>query len=118
MAVYGVENSYSTALDLTNTLTYLGIKCISYSDVYLQKVSASNLTSRDTAVCISLSGASRDTVEAAKTAKQSGAKIIAVTNSESSPLCDYSDIVVKDYAHFLLTQKILMTNGVYQRPIQ
>ncbi|MCD7906011.1 MAG: MurR/RpiR family transcriptional regulator [Clostridiales bacterium] len=94
IAVCGVENSYSIALDLTNKLTYLGIKCISYSDVYLQKVSASNLTSKDAAVCISLSGTSRDTVETAKTVKQSGAKIIAITNNEKSPLCDYSDIVL------------------------
>ncbi|HIW56828.1 MAG TPA: MurR/RpiR family transcriptional regulator [Firmicutes bacterium] len=94
VGVYGVENSYAAVIDLVNKLTYLGIKCMSFQDSYLQRVSAYNLDEKDAAVCISLSGTSEDTVEAIKNAKRSGANTIAITNNENSAVCKYADTIL------------------------
>lgn len=94
VVVYAVENSYAVALDITSKLTYLGIKCFIHSDTFLQRVSTANLTSEDVAILVSHSGKSIDTVEAAKVAQKNGAKTIAITNGDSSPLCHYADIIL------------------------
>ncbi len=72
IAVFYVENSSCTASDLVTKLTYLGFSCCSYSDYYLQNVSAGNLTKEDVAIGISYSGCSISTVDAMRIAKKSG----------------------------------------------
>lgn len=94
IAVYYVENSSCTAQDLVTKLMYLGIHCHAYDDVYMQSVSAANLTEGDVAVGISYSGWSKNTVDAMETAKRAGARTIAVTNFEHTLLERYSDIVL------------------------
>lgn len=95
VAVYYVENSSCTAQDLVTKLMYLGIHCNSYADAYMQSVSAANLTEGDVAIGISYSGYSRLTVDAMEIARRSGAKTIAITNFEHTPIARYSDLVLR-----------------------
>ena len=94
IVVFYVENSACTASDLVTKLMYLGFNCCSYSDYYLQNVSAGNLTEEDLAIGISYSGCSMSTVDAMKIAKKAGARTIAITNFENSLLEQYADIVL------------------------
>lgn len=102
IAVFYVENSSCTASDLVTKLTYLGFSCCSYSDYYLQNVSAGNLTKEDVAIGISYSGCSISTVDAMRIAKKAGARTIAITNFENTLLEKYADIVlITSGQHFI-----------------
>lgn len=102
IVVFYVENSSCTASDLVTKLTYLGFSCCSYSDYYLQNVSAGNLTKEDVAIGISYSGCSISTVDAMRIAKKAGARTIAITNFENTLLEKYADIVlITSGQHFI-----------------
>lgn len=92
--IYSVENSNAVAFDLLTKLLYLGLSCRHFDDYYHQKISAGNLTDQDVAVGISYSGYSRDTVEAMKEAKKSGAMTIVITNFRDSLITKYADLVI------------------------
>ena len=86
--IYSVENSVSSANDLATKLLYLGINVKMYTDSYLQKISAYNLSSDDVAIGISYSGNSKDTVEMIKTAKKRGATTVVITNYKDSKIVE------------------------------
>lgn len=91
--VYGDGNSRSIAIDMVNKLLRIGLNCRSYSDNYLQRICANQLKSKDLAIGISHSGSTRDTVDALRIAKESGAKTIALTNFRASVITEYADVV-------------------------
>lgn len=92
--IYGVENSEVVAVDLLTKLLYLGLPCRHFTDCYLQQITAGRLTNQDVAVGISYSGESKDTVDAMRAAKRSGACTIAITNFKESTIGKYADILV------------------------
>lgn len=92
--IYGVENSEVVAVDLLTKLLYLGLPCRHFTDCYLQQITADRLTDQDVAVGISYSGESKDTVDAMRAAKRSGACTIAITNFKESTISKYADILV------------------------
>lgn len=92
IVIYGVENSLCTVNDLLTKLTYLGLNCRTYTDYYLQNVSAGNLTKKDLAIGVSYSGYSRNTVEVMRAAKKAGARTLVLTNFENALIAKYADI--------------------------
>ena len=94
IVLYGVENSICTVNDLLTKLTYLGLNCRTYTDYYLQNVSARNLTKKDLAIGISYSGYSRNTVEMMQVAKKAGARTLVLTNFENALIAKYADILL------------------------
>lgn len=92
--IYGVENSNSVINDLKNKLLYLGLDVRHSEDIYMQNLSANNLTSEDLAIGISYSGTSKDTVDIIKRAKFSGAKALIITNFEESLISNYADVTI------------------------
>ena len=92
--IYSVENSEVVAVDLLTKLLYLGLPCRHFTDCYLQQITAGQLTDRDVAVGISYSGESKDTVDAMKAAKRSGACTVAITNFKESTISKYADILI------------------------
>ena len=94
IVIYGVENSLCTVNDLLTKLTYLGLNCRTYTDSYLQNVSAGNLTKKDLAIGVSYSGYSRNTVEMMQTAKRAGARTLVLTNFENALIAKYADILL------------------------
>lgn len=94
IVIYGVENSLCTVNDLLTKLTYLGLNCRTYTDYYLQNVSAGNLTKKDLAIGVSYSGYSRNTVEVMRAAKKAGARTLVLTNFENALIAKYADILL------------------------
>lgn len=94
IVIYGVENSLCTVNDLLTKLTYLGLNCRTYTDYYLQNVSAGILTKKDLAIGVSYSGYSRNTVEVMRAAKKAGARTLVLTNFENALIAKYADILL------------------------
>ena len=111
--IYSVENSGVTAQDLLAKLLYLGLPCRYFSDAYYQRISAGSLTGEDVAVGISYSGASKDTVDAVRTAKRSGATTIVITNFHDSPISRYADILI-----CTSQEQFIYGNAIYSRMTQ
>lgn len=90
--VMGLGNSLAIAQDLEHKLLRLGLNATMYSDSHRHHIAAAFLTQEDVMVAISYSGSSKDTVNAAKVAKESGATVISFTNIGRSPLYNIADI--------------------------
>ncbi|WP_164215273.1 MurR/RpiR family transcriptional regulator [Virgibacillus sp. YIM 98842] len=94
VVVYGVSSSGIAGLDMQNRLMRIGMNIETITDSHNQVI-RSNSTNRETVIiAISLTGSTKDIVDAVKTAKSNGAAVIAITNYMESPLTSYADIVL------------------------
>ncbi len=92
--IYGVGNSGSIASDFMNKLTRIGLTCRAYPDNHLQQLSACHLTKNDLAIAITHSGETKDTIDALKLAKESGAKTLVLTHFKASKITKYADVAL------------------------
>ncbi len=92
IAIFGLGNSHSIAINMQHKLMRLGINATAYTDSHMQTIIASYLGEKDTIFAISHSGSSKDIVDAAALAKKNNTKIISLTNIGKSPLGDISDV--------------------------
>jgi DNA-binding MurR/RpiR family transcriptional regulator len=92
--VYGVGASAFVALDLQQKLHRIGRVSFAWNDTHIMLTSAAVLGSGDVAVGISHTGATTDTVEALRTARQHGATTVALTNFPRSPITEVADLVL------------------------
>jgi DNA-binding MurR/RpiR family transcriptional regulator len=92
--VYGVGASAFVALDLQQKLHRIGRVCFAWSDTHIMLTSAAVLSLGDVAVGISHTGATTDTVEALREARDKGATTVAVTNFPRSPIAEVADYVL------------------------
>lgn len=92
--VYGVSASAFVAADLQQKLHRIGRISFAWSDTHIMLTSAAVLGPGDVAVGISHTGATTDTVEALRTAREHGATTVAVTNYPTSPITDVADLVL------------------------
>ncbi len=88
----GIGGSNIIAQDAQHKFMRIGFMALSFSDTTMQTIFATNLQENDVVIPISHSGASRDTIEIVKQSKNSGAKIISITDYCRCPLIKYSDI--------------------------
>lgn len=91
---FGVGHSYIAALELHNRLMMMGIPTFCEHDAHMQNMLLSSRGPEDLMVVFSISGSSKDTVEAAELARASGMKVLIVTCYEKSPLSAYADLVI------------------------
>lgn len=91
---FGVGASLLTALKAMNKFLRIEPKVHCIQDSHMQAMVASTLTAEDVAVVFSYSGATKDTIHVAETAKKAGATIICLTRFVKSPLTSYSDITL------------------------
>ena len=94
IALFGLGNSASIAMDASHKFLRAGLQAVAYSDNHMQVIAASHLQPGDVAFAITHSGSSRDIVEALQIARQRGAVTIAITNSGKSPVLKQADIVL------------------------
>jgi DNA-binding MurR/RpiR family transcriptional regulator len=92
--VYGVGASAFVAADLQQKLHRIGRVCFSWSDTHIMLTSAAVLGVGDVAVGISHTGATTDTVEALRVAREHGAVTVALTNFPRSPITEVADYVL------------------------
>ncbi|MBK1785095.1 MurR/RpiR family transcriptional regulator [Prauserella cavernicola] len=92
--VYGVGASAFVAADLQQKLHRIGRISFAWSDTHIMLTSAAVLNSGDVAVGISHTGATTDTVEALRVAREHGATTVALTNFPRSPVTEVADHVL------------------------
>lgn len=94
IVIFGLGNSSSVAVDAQHKFLRAGLDAVAYCDNHMQAIAASHLHKGDVAIGISHSGASIDVVDALKTSRDAGAVTICLTNFGTSPINEYSDIVL------------------------
>ena len=94
IVIFGLGNSASIAVDAQHKFLRAGLDAIAYCDNHMQAIAASHLHKGDVAIGVSHSGASIDVVDALKTARETGATTICITNFGDSPINECSDIVL------------------------
>ncbi|MGQ9554809.1 MAG: MurR/RpiR family transcriptional regulator [Anaerolineae bacterium] len=90
--IYGSGGAAIAALELQYKLIRVGIRGVAHTDAEMQTISAALLTPADLAVGISHSGEAYDVRHAMEVAKESGAKLIAITNHPASAISELADI--------------------------
>lgn len=90
---FGVGGSEIVATDAYHKFLRSSIAVFHSTDYHIQLMEVSLLTKEDCAIIISHTGRSKETINIAKFAKESGAKIIVVTSQANSPLAKLGDIV-------------------------
>jgi DNA-binding MurR/RpiR family transcriptional regulator len=90
----GVAGSASVASRIEYRLSRLGIAAIAEVDAHMQRIRAASLGLKDVLIAISFSGATKDVLGAVEVARARRAKVIALTNSERSPLASRADIAL------------------------
>jgi DNA-binding MurR/RpiR family transcriptional regulator len=92
--VYGVGASAFVAADLQQKLHRIGRISFAWSDTHIMLTSAAVLSPGDVAIGISHTGATTDTVEALRVAREHGAITVALTNFPRSPVTEVADHVL------------------------
>lgn len=96
VAFYGVGGSGCAAEYARYRFQRLGRFGECLRDSHMQAISASQLTSKDVAMGLSVSGNTTDVVKALELASGSGATTIAITGYSGSPITEVADIVLID----------------------
>jgi DNA-binding MurR/RpiR family transcriptional regulator len=94
VVLIGLGTSAQVAEDASNKLLRAGYNSVAYADTHMQAIAVSQLKRGDTVIGVSQSGASKDIVESMKVAKSRGARTIAITSRERSPIARLSEIVL------------------------
>ncbi len=94
IVIFGLGNSASVAVDAQHKFLRAGLDAIAYCDNHMQAIAASHLHKGDVAIGVSHSGSSIDVVDALKTARETGATTICITNFGESPINEYSDVIL------------------------
>lgn len=89
---YGSGGSAIIAYDVEHRFMRFGIPVRAYADTHMQVSSAAILNEHDVVIAISHTGANRDLISSVTLAKESKAKVIAITSHIKSPLSQIADI--------------------------
>ncbi|WP_249869035.1 MurR/RpiR family transcriptional regulator [Oceanobacillus saliphilus] len=89
---YGVGGSAIAAMDALYKFTKLGFQVEFNLDFHYMLSRVPHLNSEDVFVAISMSGRTKDILDLAKLSQEKGAKVIAITNMNKSPLYKKADI--------------------------
>lgn len=114
ISCFGVGNSYVAALELHNRLMAMGIHTLCESDAHTQNVMSSTSSDSDLVIVFSVSGSTKDVVEATRLAKHYGAKIVLITAHDVSPLTKLADLVISTGEPDIYREVSAMTNKVVQ----
>ena len=94
VSCFGLGHSHLAAAEMHNRLMSMGILSYSEQSAHLQNILIASQGEGDVMVLLSVSGSSKDTLEAAELARANGMKIIVITSYEKSPLTKYADVVL------------------------
>lgn len=93
--IFGVGGSGEVGISFSSILLRVGIKATTISDPHIQAQIASLLNADNLVIGISLSGRTKDTFDSLQIAKENGAKILAMTNYQTSPIAQLADVVLQ-----------------------
>ena len=92
IVIFGLGNSAAIAHDAQHKFLRIGLNAVACSDNHMQAIIASHLDAGCVAIGISHSGRSVDIVEALSLSRMNGATTICITNHDTSPITEVSDI--------------------------
>lgn len=92
IVIFGLGNSAAIAHDAQHKFLRVGLNATACSDNHLQSIIASHLDPDCVAIGISHSGRSVDIIQALNLSHINGATTICVTNHDTSPITEVSDI--------------------------
>jgi DNA-binding MurR/RpiR family transcriptional regulator len=92
--IFGAGASAVVGLDMHQRLLRLGLQIDFAQDAHTQMAQAALMKPGDLAIGISFSGLTRTTVETASTAKERGAKLVAIVAEAHSPLAQLADTLI------------------------
>lgn len=91
---YGTGDSLLTAQVACNKFMRITNKVTCITDSHMQAMSASIANKEDLFVLVSYSGATKDAIHVAKSAKKAGANVVCISHFQKSPLTAYSDAIL------------------------
>ena len=92
IVLFGLGNSAAIAHDVQHKFLRIGLNAAACSDNHMQAIIASHLDADCVAIGLSHSGRSVDVVQALHLARLNSATTICVTNHDTSPITEVSDI--------------------------
>lgn len=91
--LFGVGGSEVLAADAYHKFLRSPIRVRHSTDYHLQMMETALMTEKDSAICISHTGRSKETIRIAKAVHEHGAKVIVITGNPYSPLAKLGDVV-------------------------
>ena len=91
---FGIGDSLLVAQEAMSKFLRITGKVNCIQDPHMQAVAAAMMNEEDLVFIISYSGATKDNLQVAKLAKESGAKVAAISHFMKSPLTAYCDAVL------------------------
>lgn len=91
---FGIGSSFITAMEGQNKFLRVTNKAEVIIDSHFQVMTAAQMNEREVAIIISYSGQTKDSIEVARMAKESGAFVIAITRFSKSPMTAYADVTL------------------------
>jgi RpiR family transcriptional regulator, repressor of rpiB and als operon len=91
---YGLGGSAQIARDVAHKFLRIGVRASVVDDTHMMAMSASLLKPGDLVLAFSHSGRTTSVLEAVQIARNNGASVVVVTNYETSPLAELSDVVL------------------------
>ena len=92
--LYGLGGSAQIARDVSHKFLRVGLRSSTFDDTHMMAMSASLLGPKDVVIAFSHSGRSSGVLDAVQIAKQNRARVITLSNYDSSPLAKLSDVVL------------------------
>lgn len=94
LQIYGVAASAIIGNYLQYKLLRLGKSAHAFDDMHSAAMNAVSLVAEDVVIAISSSGSTRDVLSAVALAREHGAKVIVLSNTLHSPLCELADVLL------------------------
>ena len=91
---YGIGGSAQIARDVAHKFLRIGIRASVFDDAHMMLMSAALLGPEDVAVGFSHSGSTTAVLEPLRLARRRGARTIAVTNYNGSPIAEVAELVL------------------------
>ena len=91
---FGIGSSLITAMEGQNKFLRVTNKAEVIIDSHFQVMTAAQMNEREVAIVISYSGQTKDSIEVARIAKESGAFVIAITRFSKSPMTAFADVTL------------------------
>lgn len=91
---FGVGDSLLVAQAARNVFLRITNKVTCIQDPHMQAMTASMATEEDLIIFLSYSGSTKDNIYVAKIARESGARVVAISRFLKSPLTSYTDVLL------------------------
>jgi DNA-binding MurR/RpiR family transcriptional regulator len=95
--IYGIGSSGLSAIEMMHRLLRMGFSVHGISDSHMMIINSSIVSEKDLVIGISVSGETKEVVNALEISKKNGAKTVAVTTFKNSSITKCADIVLPVY---------------------